>query len=92
MSFYFEWDEEKARSNFDKHSVSFQEATTVLGDPLSITIDDPLHSDREERFVTTGRSAHDRILVVVHTERGDRTRIISAREATRREVQDYEED
>jgi hypothetical protein len=85
MGLTFEWDTQKARSNLVKHSVSFDEATTAFWDPLSITISDPLHSEFEERFVLIGYSLHNRLLVVVHAERGGRIRVISARTATRRE-------
>jgi len=87
----FEWDETKAESNLAKHRVTFGEASTVFGDPLSLTIYDPSHSQEEDRFVTIGMSAHSNMLVVVHTDRGDRVRIISARRATKREVKAYEE-
>lgn len=87
----FEWDAEKARSNVEKHEVSFDEAATSFGDPLSITIPDPDHSTDEDRFVLLGQSYLARLLVVVHTERSERIRIISARLATRRERHDYEE-
>lgn len=66
----FEWDEKKAQENLKKHGVSFGEATTVLGDPLSLTIHDPLHSEREERLSTIGMAITRRLLVVIHTERG----------------------
>src|SRR5437762_8426017 len=92
MGLIFEWDEAKARRNLKKHGVTFAEATSVLGDPLSLTIDDPLHSEQEARFVTIGQSSAGRLLVVVHAEREDHIRIISARVATRRERQSYEED
>ncbi len=94
MALLFEWDEQKADQNLEKHGVSFDEAATVFGDPLSLTIDDPLHSTDEERFVIIGAAAgpRRRVLVVVHTERGDRIRIISAREATPRERSSYEHD
>ena len=88
----FEWDPSKAASNVQKHGVSFEEASTVFGDPFSRTIPDPLHSDEEDRWVTVGLSAHMRTLVVVHTDRGDSIRIISARRATRPERRDYEQD
>jgi uncharacterized DUF497 family protein len=91
MSLGFEWDERKARTNLAKHDVSFEEATTVFGDPASLTIPDPAHSQAEDRFILLGRSHRQRLLVVVHTERGDNMRIISARPASRRERQDYEE-
>jgi len=91
MSLLFEWDRNKARQNIKKHGISFEEATTVFGDPLSLTIRDPLHSIDEERFVIIGSSYKYRLLVVVHAERGNRIRIISARRATRRERKTYEE-
>jgi uncharacterized DUF497 family protein len=88
---FFEWDEDKASQNIRKHGVSFEEAATVFGHPLSLTINDPLHSTEEERFVTIGLSFRHRVLVVVHMDRGDSIRIISARVATRRERKLYEE-
>jgi len=91
MALTCEWAPEKARSNLQKHGVSFEEAATVLSDTLSSTIEDPLHSDEEDRFVTIGQSYTGRTLVVVHTDRGDRVRIISARCAGPRERKDYEE-
>lgn len=91
MGFIFQWDKRKARRNLREHKVSFEEASTVFGDVLSRTIEDPLHSDEEDRYVIIGQSAHGRLLVVVHTIRGDNIRIISARVATPRERQDYEE-
>jgi uncharacterized DUF497 family protein len=87
----FEWDEAKAESNDTKHGVSFAEAMTVFADPLSVTGYDPRHDDDENRFLTMGTSVAGRLLVVSHTNRGDRVRIISAREATRRERKDYED-
>ena len=91
MSLEFEWDEDKASKNLNKQGVSFEEASTVLGDPLSLTIPDPLHSEDEDRFITLGESHRGRLLVAVSTDRGDKIRIISARVATRREGKDYEE-
>lgn len=91
MGLLFEWDKNKARSNLSKHSVSFEEASTVFGDPNSITITDPAHSQDEERYVLLGRSYRGKIIVVVHTERGENIRIISARAANRKEKQTYEE-
>jgi hypothetical protein len=87
----FEWDAHKAGSNLAKHGVSFEEAATVFGDPVSITIPDPAHSQTETRFIILGRSHQGKLLVVIHTERGDNIRIISARHAGRRERKDYEE-
>ena len=86
----FEWDEKKADQNIRKHSVSFEEAATVFSDPFSITIYDPLHSKDEDRFVILGMSENNRLLVVIHTERGDKIRIISARKATKKERRQYE--
>jgi uncharacterized protein len=91
MGLLFEWDEEKSWENLRKHGVSFEEASTIFGDPLSVTIDDPEHSIREHRWMTLGHSAKRRLLVVVHTDRGGRIRIISARVATRHERETYEE-
>ena len=86
----FEWDERKAKQNIRKHGVSFEEAATVFGDQFSITIYDPLHSEDEDRFVILGMSSKNPLLVVVHTERGDKIRIISARKATKKERKQYE--
>jgi hypothetical protein len=88
----FEWDPDKAASNLTKHGVAFAEAATVFGDPLAITYYDPDHSDEEERFLTFGESSEGRLLVVSHTDREDRIRIISARMATGRERKIYEEE
>jgi len=87
---YFEWDARKASLNMQKHRVSFEEATTVFSDGYSLTIHDPLHSDDEERFVIIGISYKNRLLVVVHIERNDNIRIISARKATHKERVKYE--
>jgi len=86
----FEWEPQKAKSNLKKHGVSFEEASTAFQDTLSLTIDDPLHSIDEERVVLIGMSNKNRLLVVVHTERGDNIRIISARKATKEERKNYE--
>lgn len=87
----FEWDSGKARTNLRKHDVSFDEAATVFLDDLSLTGHDPDHSVDEDRFVTFGVSTSGRVLAVMHTERGERIRIISARVATRMERMLYEE-
>ena len=92
MALLFEWDPKKARLNIKIHGISFDEASTAFRDPLSRTIDDPLHSEGEERLVLIGHSIRGRLLVVIHTERGDRIRIISARLATGKERLRYEED
>jgi uncharacterized protein len=87
----FEWDDDKAASNERKHGVPFTEAMTVFADPLSLTGFDPGHSDDEDRFITMGTSEAGRLLIVSHTDRGDKVRLISAREASRRERRDYED-
>ena len=88
----FEWAPAKAAENRRKHRVAFEEAATIFGDPISRTIRDPDHSFDEDRFVTVGLSKQRRLLLVVHTERDDRVRLISARRATRRESRQYEKD
>lgn len=87
----FEWDPKKAGANVRKHDVTFQEAAAVFGDPLAITFEDPDHSEDENRYITFGLSPQERLLVVSHTERGDRTRIINARLMDRKERRIYEE-
>ena len=87
----FEWDPQKAAANIKRRRLSFDEAATVLEDPLSSTYPDDAHSEDETRFVTIGASHRGRILVVAHTERNDTIRIISARRATRREGAFYEQ-
>ena len=86
----FEWDPDKADRNWQKHGVSFHEAATVFADPLAITYFDPGRSEEEDRFLTFGHSGNGRFLVVSHTDRQDRTRIISARQGTRKERKSYE--
>ncbi|MDP1799479.1 MAG: BrnT family toxin [Planctomycetaceae bacterium] len=87
----FEWDDTKAASNERKHGVSFVEAMTIFADPLALTGYDPDHSDDEDRFLSMGMSSVGRLLIVSHADRNDAVRIISAREATRRERLDYED-
>jgi len=87
----FDWDEQKAAENLLKHGVSFDEAETVFDDPLYVDFFDPDHSIREYRFIIMGESAHGRLLMVSYTERGDLTRLISARELTLAERKRYEE-
>jgi len=87
----FEWDPVTAKSNLRKHGISFDEATTVFGDTLSLTIPDPLGSLDETRLITIGLSVHFVTLVVVHTDRSGAIRIISARRATAQEGKTYEE-
>lgn len=86
----FTWDATKGRENERKHSVSFEEAASVFGDPLAGTIPDPDHSHGEARFLTIGHSANHRLIVVSHTEEGDNARIISARPATAHERKTHE--
>jgi len=88
----FEWDLEKATNNLRKHKVSFGEAATVFGDTLSTTARDPDHSTNEDRYITIGMSINHRLIMVAYTERGDRIRIISARELTRTERETYEKE
>lgn len=88
----FEWDPAKDQQNQSKHGVSFDEASTVFGDPLAITIDDPDHSADENRMLTTGYSDRQRLIIVAHTDRDERIRIISAREVTAAERRDYAEE
>ena len=87
----FEWDRRKDSANRRNHGVGFAEASTVFDDPLSITIPDPDHSIDEERFVIIGMSIKRSLLIVVHTIRGERIRLISARLATKYERRNYEE-
>ena len=87
----FEWDSTKAAKNIKIHGVSFDEASTAFRDTLSLTIYDPLHSDEEDRQILIGNSCKNRLLVIIHTERGDRIRIISARKAKRNEKKHYEQ-
>ena len=91
MALQFAWDARKAAANLRKHGVAFAEAATAFGDPLSLTIPDPDHSEDEGRFLLIGRSTRQHLVVVAHVERGDTVRLISARPATRRERIVYEE-
>jgi len=85
----FEWDTNKAKKNIKNHSISFDEASTSFQDTLSLTIFDPLHSEEEDRFILVGNSYKNRLLVIVHAEREDKIRIISARKATKNEAKQY---
>ena len=87
----FEWDPDKAEANLAKHGVSFHEAATIFGDPLSIAVADPDHSIDEKRDIIVGLSRSGRFLIVSYAERRERIRIINARELTREERSDYEE-
>lgn len=88
----FEWDLNKAKKNLQKHYVAFGEAATIFSNRLSITVYDPDHSEQEDRYITIGISSSGRFLIVAHMDRGDRTRIISARELTRKERKEYEKE
>jgi uncharacterized DUF497 family protein len=87
----FEWNTAKARSNLRKHGVSFEEAASVFLDPLALTFSDPDHSVEEQREITIGVGFRQRALLVSHCQRGEHTRIISARNATKKEKNQYEE-
>jgi uncharacterized DUF497 family protein len=91
MSLKFEWDPRKATSNFSRHRVSFEEALTLFRDPLARIFDDEDHSTDELREIIVGNSAKERLLVVCFTSQAESVRIFSARKATRREREDYEE-
>jgi len=88
----FEWNKDKARANLTKHGISFDEAKTVFDDPLYVDFYDPDHSAEEERYIIVGQSVRHRLLVVSYTERKNKIRLISAREATRTEKNAYEAD
>ena len=92
MSYQFEWDPARADANLKKHGVSFEEAVTAFADPFALNMSDPAHSADEERYLVLGQSNQGRLVVVAYAERNERTRIISARKATRRERHDYEEE
>ena len=87
----YEWNAAKAKANRQKHGVSFEEAATIFLDPLGLTFPDPDHSHGEEREITIGHTGRQRVVLVSHCQRGDRTRIISARKASRKERMQYEE-
>lgn len=86
----FEWDPNKASSNLVKHNVLFHEASTVFGDPLALTFPDPDHSHDETRYITIGESIQRQLLIISHTDNGQRIRIISARKVTRQERRIYQ--
>jgi len=88
----FEWNAEKGARNLAKHRVSFEEAETVFGDPLGRIVADPRHSEQEERYVLLGLSRQQRLLAMMFTDRAEQIRIISARQASRREHRNYEEE
>jgi uncharacterized protein len=86
----FEWDDVKAVSNLKKHGVSFEEGATIFNDPEIATIFDPDHSKDEERYISIGVSIQGNLLVIVHSERDERIRLISCRKATNTERKVYE--
>jgi uncharacterized protein len=88
---HYEWDADKATRNLQKHNVAFEEAASVFDDPDLITVIDDEHSLDEERYITIGMSSQTRLLMVAHTDRGGRIRIISTRRATKNEAQFYAE-
>lgn len=88
---WFDWSTQKAVSNFKKHQVSFNEAATIFSDPMSFTFPDHDHSINEQRYITIGLSEQNRCLIVAHTDENEIIRIISARRATRKEINYYEE-
>ncbi len=90
MSLQFEWDEDKAKSNVQKHGIRFEEASSVFNDPLAAIFADEAHSDDEQREILVGYSAAGRLLIVAFTERSQAIRIISARQTTKRERSDHE--
>jgi uncharacterized protein len=87
----FEWDPNKAALNVAKHGVAFEEATSVFADPMFVTVVDDEHSMDEERYITIGLSVQGRLLMIAHTDRDGRLRIISVRKATKDEEQFYAE-
>jgi len=91
MKLTFEWDEAKAIENFRKHKVSFDEGKTIFNDPFLFTYPDIDSSETEDRYIDIGLSAKDRMLVLIHTQRQGKIRIISCRKATARERRHYEE-
>ena len=88
----FEWDTEKDQRNQAKHGVSFDEASSAFGDPFALTIDDPDHSSEKHRFLTTGYSNRQRLIIVAHVDRDERIRLIIARDVTAAERLIYEEE
>jgi uncharacterized protein len=88
---HFEWDDAKAAINIEKHSISFYEAASVFSDTRGILLPDIEHSQEEDRFLLIGITGERKLLTVVHVDRTDVLRIISARPATRLERRDYEQ-
>ena len=91
MKLTFEWDEGKARENLRKHKVEFDEGKSIFNDPFLLTFPDLDNSGNEARYISIGLSDRDRILLLIHTDRHGRIRIISCRKATTRERRYHEE-
>jgi len=87
----FIWDKNKAKLNLVKHNLSFEEAATVFTDPLAFVFDDVEHTRKEQRALIIGHTSKNKVIIVSFTERNQHIRIISARKATKKEKQDYEE-
>lgn len=87
----FEWDPSKAKRVEDAHGISFEEVKTVFADPLAVTIFDEEHAGEEDRWITIGSTTAGRLVVVAHTDRGSRIRLITARPATPAETRAYEQ-
>jgi len=85
----FEWDQNKEAKNIRKHKVSFDEAATIFDDPMFITVIDEEHSIDEQRYITIGLSTYGQLLMVAHTDRQGKIRLISARKATKKEEKLY---
>ena len=90
MALLFRWDQRKAKANLRKHGISFEEASSAFGDPISITIEDVDHSYGENRYILLGETLEHHLVIVVHTDRNGEIRIFSARLATRQERRSYE--
>jgi hypothetical protein len=90
VALIFRWDQRKAKTNLTKHGISFEEASSAFGDPLSITIEDVDHSYGENRYILLGETLENDLVIVAHTDRNGEIRIISARLATKQERRSYE--
>jgi uncharacterized protein len=86
-----EWDKSKAAANIERHGVSFEEAKTVFNNPLAVIFNDEAHSFEEKREIIVGHAQSNRLILVSFTERPNAIRIISARLATRMELENYEQ-
>jgi uncharacterized DUF497 family protein len=86
----FEWDETKAKANLEKHGVTFEEARTIFNDAHLLTFEDPYHSDHEMRYISLGMSSAGKLLLAIHTDRGEAIRLISCRRTRPKERRSYE--